>query len=172
MWLWTDSGVVGTSGHSLTSGFSTLMLPPTRTYPFKSVIGNMKWRRSGCTNREFEKLNMPRLHPLFSQPVVDSARKQPHSTSVWPLPLLSIGTSPIAAPWTGWGVPSPSVSSDLPSSAYEGHGRLVVTLRNLVHQLIWWQQRRTLSQAEVTSANWSLLVSLWFFFNLHCFNPR
>ena len=120
MLLWTDFGVVGTSGHSLTSGFSTLMLPPTRTSPFKSVIGNMKWRRSGYTNREFEKLNMPSLHPLFSQPVVDSARKQLHSTSVWPLPLLSIGTSPIAAPWTGWGVPSPSVSSDLPSSAYGG----------------------------------------------------
>ena len=35
--------------------------------------------------------------PLFSQPVVDSARKPPHSTNVWPPPLLTIGTSPTAA---------------------------------------------------------------------------
>ena len=76
---------------------------------------------------------------------------------------------PTAAPWSGWGVPSPSVTSDLPSSAYGGHGHLVVALWNLVHQLIWWQRRWTLSQAEATSSNFSLFVSLWLF--LTSFNP-
>ena len=40
-------GGIGTSGHSLTSVFSTLMLPPTRTSPFKSVIENMNGEEAG-----------------------------------------------------------------------------------------------------------------------------
>ena len=53
-------------GHSLTSGCSIPMLPPTDRQQQTNVFGNTRWRKRGPTNNASGKSNMPHLPLLFS----------------------------------------------------------------------------------------------------------
>ena len=75
--LRTASGVDGLSALSLMYGFLTLMLLPTDTPSCVPAIESTSLRKSASMNNEWERWNMPPLHPSSCLPQV-----------VWPTKLL------------------------------------------------------------------------------------